>query len=201
MIGPIELGTIRYAVSLHKQVGSSHYRIFIHATMVDEDIQNKTIKIQIPNVSNQNTSAPVTKYKDLKQIEHVFSLQGKIYNQQALIAGATADTAPNTWLIASQAKNALITYILYSSGNINLYWRAVMKDGVNASTSYSNLMDTDYTTRHATTILDKVKFSDPAVTKYKSYATTGVPAYTYTEYSPEYFNFNMTLTRVQQFTG
>lgn len=199
MTSIIDLGKAEYVVSLHKQVGSSHYRIYLMATMVDEDIQNKTIKVQIPNVSSPNSTSPVTKYKDLKRIEHVFSIQGKIYYQKALIAGSAATDDPNTWLTASQAKNALIAYILYSSGSINLYWRSIMDTDANPSSDYTDLMNSNQELRTATTILDKVKFSDPAISRYKTYTLSGVPAYTWHETSPEYFNINLTLTRGQQF--
>jgi len=195
MTDPIEGETINYVVALRKVLSAGEYKIYINATMVDEDLQNKLIKVQMPVVSStsQNTTAPTTKYKDLKRIEHIFTIQGQIRYQKATIAGA------QKWLTAAQAKNALIFYILYTSGNIEFYWSSVAKPTAKPNQDVDELMESNVSDRYATTVFDKIKFGDPAITKYRTYSASKYTYLSQDEVSPAYFNLNMTLTRGKKF--
>ncbi|HUU77507.1 MAG TPA: hypothetical protein VMX55_04125 [candidate division Zixibacteria bacterium] len=185
-------------VFLEKNEVSGQTKIAIEVTKIQENLENKTIKIPIPVVSqsNQNSNSPQTKFKDLKRITHVITIEGKIYNQNTWVknTGELNDETKRQLITATQAKNALIYYILYTYGNLNLYWRGTSSSTADPSDTLSSLMDSTDTDRVVTVVFDKIEFSEiPAQRAEKIYSISD--GYDYDETNTESYDVTITLTK------
>ena len=196
-------------------------RLRLEVQKFDETIENRLIKVPYPVVSqaNQNSTRPSTRYKDLKRLAHVFTIQGYI-TAQTSVSGVTAYQSPyydskvvvrnNTdTLTATQAKNALIYYVLYPYGDIALWWRgAATFSGVTAdptpSSALANLMYGSIDQRRCSVALEKAMFSDePGKRADKLYVTSSsseiIPTndkiYDMNEKSPEKYFVQINLIR------
>jgi len=168
-------------------------KICIEVEKIEENIQNQSIKISLPQISesNQNANVPITKFKDLKRLVHVYTIQGKITDQTSMVQGSEQK------LTAFQAKNALIYYILYTYGNINFYWRGVANDDAIPSSSVSvsgSLMLGYDKDRFVTTVFDKVAIGeDPALRS--DFGYTVADGYVFEEINAKSYRVIVTLTK------
>lgn len=180
-------------------------KLRIQVTKITEQIENKFIKIPFPVIgNNQDTKAPKTKYKDLKRLNHIFTVEGFIFAQQnqsasgkyydanIIVKGATFSNP--TYLTAAEAKNALIFYILYPAGDLNLYWRGLAKQDAAPGTAIGNLMEPIDTDRKNEVGFDKLQFIDaPGLRKELEYFVSN--GFNFDEFGAEKYNFIMNLTR------
>lgn len=184
-------------------------KIAIATEKIEEFLENKIIKIAIPRVGN-NTNVPVTRYKDLKKLNHVFNIQGAVYAQQSENANADfydsivrVKGATDT-LSATQAKNAIIYYILYpdsaTSGNIKLYWRGLPSTTATEATPLFtsgddnlSLMNSIDTNRSVSVVFEKINFQDASATL-KDIVLSALFDHT-TQVDAKKYTFNATLVK------
>lgn len=97
----------------------------IAATKVEQDLQNKIIKIQMPvRKSNQDTTAPTTKIVDLKRIEHVITVYGFLLSDSTSTALEKREALVSyTTLAGGHAEAPNSIGMLLKSGDITLSWR------------------------------------------------------------------------------
>jgi len=137
---------VTYAVKLSK----GDYTVEIAAYKVEEDIQNQNVmKLARPIPrGKQDTEVPTTRIVDLKRIIHTIFISGYIEPQE-IYDESVGHAVQKT---ATEAKNALIRYVLYPSGAIQLNWRG----------SSDSDYDPSGSTTYLSTILEKVKLIDSA---------------------------------------
>ncbi len=198
------MSAVVYLEKINATVGDTKIRIGV--TKIEEDIVNTSLKIQFPKVSEdkQNTETPVTKYKDLKRLNHFFTVEGFVMAQQSQDAdlenydvNIKVKNDKDT-LTASQAKNALIYYILYPFGDINLYWRGLADKDATPETALISLMQATDADRQNTVVFDKIKFTDAPGLRAEHNYSQGAP-YDHAEFNAEKYNFVITLTRAVKF--
>jgi hypothetical protein len=133
------------------------YYVYIEAVSVDESLSNKLIKIPRPitKIGIATGKRPETVLVDLKRLEHNFTITGFI--------SASTDSgnyglswSEGTITTAKDAKNALIRDILYTSDDIELYYRDYKdSDYITTYTKGGVASDT-----HIKVTLEKVSISD-----------------------------------------
>lgn len=185
-------------VFLEKTQVGGQTKIAIEVTNVKENLQNESIKIPIPiaSQSQQNSTTPQTRFKDLKRINHVITIEGKLYNQLTWVknSGTLDDENERQLITASQAKNALIYYILYTFGDIKLYWRGAAASNANPSSSLSNLMDGTDTDRSTTVVFDKIEFREIPLQR-NDFLYKLLNGFDFNETNTKSYNIILTLTK------
>ncbi len=141
--------------------------VVIQATKVEEIIVNKMIKVIKP-ITPASIKAPGTLIVDLKKLEHVFNIAGFIGSDlgsgnhpadlERTTSGEPAYDSGDTagYSSAKGVKDSLIKNILYTKGNIDLYYRDLVDSDY--SDAYNDGVATS--TTNIKTVLDKVSIQD-----------------------------------------
>lgn len=148
--------------------------IYIDCEKVDEIIANAVTKTPIPLVmGSQDTINPGILAIDLKQMTHVFNIQGMI---------TLASNPGEGYTSVKEVKDALVTKIIYPKGDIELHYRSYA-DSNYGSYYASGLLGSNASTTFIRTSLDKVLIGDTILR-----ADTGMN-------SPEHYKIQINLTR------
>ncbi len=191
-------------VYLEKSEVGGQTKLMVTVTKMEEFLENKIIKLPYPVISqsDQNSTVPSTKYKDLKRINHVYTVEGFITLQSSLDGDSALDyydslirvKGAKDKLTAAQAKNALIYYVLYPYGDITLSWRSIAASASTPATALASLMDATDTDRSANVVFEKVSFNDSPALR-NEYNYTAGNGFDYTEVGNDKFGFAMTVVK------